>query len=39
MTLVHHLTRQARVNRARVAILHGATTWATYGEWAARSAG
>ncbi len=39
MTLVHLLTRQARIDPDRVAVLHDLTPWATYGEWAARSAG
>jgi long-chain acyl-CoA synthetase len=39
MTLVHLLTRQACTDPDRVAILHGTAAWATYGEWAARSAG
>jgi len=39
MTLVDLLTRQARADPDRVAILHGPTRWATYGQWAARSAG
>jgi len=39
MTLARLLTRQARVDPARVAILHGTAPWATHGEWAARSGG
>jgi long-chain acyl-CoA synthetase len=39
MTLVHLLTRQACADPDRAAILLGSETWATYGEWAARSAG
>jgi len=39
MLLTHLLTRQARAHAHRVAVLLGTTRWATYGEWAARSAG
>ena len=39
MLLTHLLTRQARAHANRVAVLLGSTPWATYGEWAARSAG
>ena len=39
MLLTHLLTRQARAHPNRVAVLLGSTPWATYGEWAARSAG
>jgi len=39
MTLPHLLTRQARMQPDRVAILLGTAPWATYGQWAARSAG
>jgi long-chain acyl-CoA synthetase len=37
--LTHLLLRQARLQPARTAVLHGATPWATYDQWAARSAG
>ena len=39
MTLAHLLVRQARQSPDRPAILHGTHVHATYGEWAARSAG
>lgn len=39
MSLAHLLLRQARVAPARSAILSGAECHATYGQWAARSAG
>jgi long-chain acyl-CoA synthetase len=39
MGLAHLLIRHARVQPERVAILVGADAWATYGQWAARSAG
>jgi long-chain acyl-CoA synthetase len=39
MTLPHLLCRQARANPDRAAILTGTAPWATYGQWAARSAG
>ncbi|HRI18537.1 MAG TPA: class I adenylate-forming enzyme family protein, partial [Burkholderiaceae bacterium] len=39
MTLAHLLLRQALAEPQRPAILDGTTPWATYGAWAARSAG
>ncbi|HEY0845884.1 MAG TPA: AMP-binding protein [Noviherbaspirillum sp.] len=39
MSLVHLLLRQARVAPKRAAILRGTECHATYGQWAARSAG
>ncbi len=39
MSLAHLLVRHARQDPERIAILHGTTVHATYGEWAARSAG
>jgi len=39
LTLAHLLVRQARQSPDRPAILHGTHVHATYGEWAARSAG
>jgi long-chain acyl-CoA synthetase len=39
MSLAHLLIRQAHVQPERVAILSGTVPWATYGQWAARSAG
>jgi long-chain acyl-CoA synthetase len=39
MTLVPLLLRQARCRRGSTAILSGATPWASFGQWAARSAG
>ena len=39
MSLVQLLVRQACVDPSRVAIFHGTTPWASYGQWAARSAG
>jgi long-chain acyl-CoA synthetase len=39
MSLAHLLVRHARREPDRVAILHGTSIHATYGEWAARSAG
>jgi long-chain acyl-CoA synthetase len=39
MMLTQLLTRQARTDPGRVAILNGADPWATYADWAARSAG
>ena len=38
MTLAHLLLAQARAEPARPAILDGVRGWASYGEWAARSA-
>ena len=38
MSLAHLLLRQARLAPERSAILCGSSPWATYGEWAARSA-
>jgi len=38
MSLVHLLLRHARLTPDRTAILHGITPFATYGEWAGRSA-
>jgi long-chain acyl-CoA synthetase len=39
LTLAHLLVRQARQSPDRPAILHGTRVHATYGDWAARSAG
>jgi long-chain acyl-CoA synthetase len=39
MTLAPLLLRQARLQGERPAILHGTAPWASYAEWAARSAG
>ena len=39
MTLPYLLIRQARVQPERTAILLGTAPWASYGQWAARSAG
>ncbi|NEX64618.1 class I adenylate-forming enzyme family protein [Noviherbaspirillum galbum] len=39
MSLAHLLVRQARHDPGRAAILHGDALHATYGQWAARSAG
>ena len=39
MTLAHLLLRQALADPGRPAILDGMRAWASYGEWAARSAG
>ncbi|HJV76065.1 MAG TPA: AMP-binding protein [Noviherbaspirillum sp.] len=38
MSLAHLLVRHARQDPSRIAIIHGTTIHATYGEWAARSA-
>jgi len=38
MNLVHLLLRHARLSPERTALLHGATPYASYGTWAARSA-
>ena len=38
MSLVHLLQRHARLTPDRAAILHGSAPFATYGQWAARSA-
>ena len=39
MTLAHLLQRQARLTPERAAIFEGERAWATYAQWAARSAG
>ncbi|MDE2504265.1 MAG: AMP-binding protein, partial [Burkholderiales bacterium] len=39
MTLAHLLLRQARLDPRRAALLHGTRVSASYGQWAARSAG
>ena len=39
MTLAHLLERRARLQPQRDAIFEGGRPWATYGQWAARSAG
>ena len=39
MSLSHLLARQARLQPQRDAIYEGTRPWATYGQWAARSAG
>jgi len=39
MNLVHLLLRHARLSPHRPALFHGSAPFATYGEWAARSAG
>lgn len=39
MSFAHLLMRHARHDPDRIAIIHGTTVHATYGEWAARSAG
>jgi long-chain acyl-CoA synthetase len=39
MSLVPLLARQARAHPERAAILHGTAPWATWQQWAARSAG
>ncbi len=39
MSLAHLLVRHARATPQRAAVFHGAALHATYGEWAARSAG
>jgi long-chain acyl-CoA synthetase len=39
MSLTHLLVRQARAQPDRDAIFHGTAPWATWGQWAARSAG
>jgi long-chain acyl-CoA synthetase len=39
MSLAHLLARQARREPDRIAIIHGTNIHASYGEWAARSAG
>ncbi len=39
MSLSHLLARQARLQPQRDAIFEGTRPWATYGQWAARSAG
>ena len=38
MNLIHLLQRQARLSPDRPAIFEGSEPWASYGEWAARSA-
>jgi long-chain acyl-CoA synthetase len=38
MSLAHLLLRQARLAPGRTAVFNGTQPWATYGEWAARSA-
>ena len=38
MSLAHLLLRHAILKPDQSAILHGATHWASYGQWAARSA-
>ena len=38
MSLAQLLLRQARLAPERTAIFNGTQPWATYGEWAARSA-
>ena len=39
MSLATLLARQARLAPSRTAVLHGTVPWATWGQWAARSAG
>jgi long-chain acyl-CoA synthetase len=39
MNLAHLLTRQARLQPQAVALFHGSRAWATWHDWAARSAG
>ena len=39
MQLAHLLTRQAQTNPQREAVFFGAQLWATYAQWACRSAG
>jgi long-chain acyl-CoA synthetase len=39
MTLAHLLARQSRIAPDRVAVLEGSAPWATWSQWAARSAG
>jgi len=39
MSLAQMLLRQARLAPGRTAVFNGTQPWATYGEWAARSAG
>jgi long-chain acyl-CoA synthetase len=39
MSLSHLLARQARLQPQRAAIFEGTRPWASYGQWAARSAG
>jgi len=39
MSLTHLLLRHARMSRERPAIHYGTKVWATYGQWAERSAG
>ena len=39
MSLAHLLLRQSRLQPGRSAVFHGASPWASYRDWAARSAG